>query len=238
LVPWHATRLAAWVVLKEQKVRIVKVAAILAGLALSGGYITSAHAGAFTYQSYGFSGENVHITDLSLGVNNEYGGAGLITLHGSSAIAAYCVDIADWLLGSGTYNSGINPASDPNLAGLSSFTGHSKIADIGALIANGSNGAAVQVAIWETEYGAAVTITPDDRNLQSVANSYFTDLQTLWTVPGNLSLMELTPAGGQTNQALVYMVAAPEPASMAILGSAMIALGYARKRRHAGRDAR
>lgn len=218
--------------------RIVKVTAILAGLAMSGGHTTSAHAGAFTYQSYGFSGENVHITDLSLGVNNEYGGAGLITLNGSSVIAAYCVDIADWLVGSGTYNTGVNPASNPNLAGLSSFTGHSKIADIGALIANGGNGAAVQLAIWETEYGAAVTITPDDPNLQSVANAYFTDLQTQWTVPGNLSLMELTPAGGQTNQTLVYMVAAPEPASMAILGSAMISMGYVRKRRQVRRGAR
>jgi hypothetical protein len=219
-------------------VRFLKVTAVLTGLAMLGGYSTAATAGTFTYQSYGFSGENVHITDLSLGVNNEYGGAGLITLNGSSTIAAYCVDIADWLLGSGTYNTGINPAANPNLAGLSGFTGHSKIADISALIANGSNAAAVQVAIWETEYGSAVTITPDDPHLQSVANAYFADLQTLWTVPGNRSLMELTPTGGQTNQALVYLVAAPEPASMAILGAAMITLGYVRKRRQTGRGAR
>jgi hypothetical protein len=216
-------------------VRIFKLTAILAGLVVFGGHTTDASAGTFTYQSYGFSGENVHITDISLGVNSEYGGAGLITLNGSSAIAAYCVDIADWLLGSGTYNTGVNPSANPNLAGLSSFTGHNKIADIGALIANGSNAAAVQVAIWETEYGAAVTITPDDQHLQAVANTYFADLQTLWTVPNNLTLLELTPAGGQTNQTLVYMVPAPEPASVAILGAAMITLGYIRKRRQIGR---
>lgn len=214
--------------------RIFKLTAILAGLVVFGGHTTGASAGSFTYQSYGFSGENVHITDVSLDVNNEYGGAGLITLNGSSTITAYCVDIADWLLGSGTYNTGVNPTSNPNLAGLSTFTGHSKIADIGALIANGSNDAAVQVAIWETEYGAAVTITPGDQQLQAVANTYFTDLQTLWTVPQSLSLMELTPAGGQTNQTLVYMAPAPEPASMAILGSAMIMLGCMRKRRQFG----
>ena len=215
--------------------RIIKATAILAALVVLGGHTTGASAGTFTYQSYGFSGENVHITDISLGINNEYGGAGLITLNGSSAITAYCIDIADWLLGSATYNTGVNPTSNPNLAGLSIFTGHGKIADIGALIANGGNDAAVQVAIWETEYGAAVTITPDDQQLQAVANSYFTDLRTLWTVPRSLSLMESTPAGGQTNQTLVYMVPAPEPASMAILGSAMITLGYMRKRRPIGR---
>jgi hypothetical protein len=216
-------------------VRIITATVILAGLVAFGGHTTDARAGTFTYQNYGFSGENVHITDISLVVNNEYGGAGLITLNGSSAIAAYCVDIADWLLGSGTYNTGVNPTANPNLAGLSIFTGHSKIADIGALMANGSNYAAVQVAIWETEYGAAVTITPDNQQLQAVANTYFANLQTLWTVPSSLSLMELTPAGGQTNQTLVYMVPAPEPGSMAILGSAMIALGYVRKRRQTGR---
>lgn len=218
--------------------RILKVTAILAGLAVFGGHTTSANAGTFTYQSYGFSGENVPITDISLGVNSEYGGAGLITLNGSSTIAAYCVDIADWLLGSGTYNTGVNPAANPNLAGLSSFTGHGKIADIGALIANGGNAAAVQVAIWEAEYGAAVTITPDDQHLQAVATAYLTDLQTLWTVPNSLRLMELTAAGGQTNQTLVYMVPAPEPGTVAVLGSAMITIGYVRKRRQIGRGDR
>ena len=211
--------------------RLIKLAAAIAGLFFCGGYTSAASAGTFTYASYGFSGENVHITDTLLGVENEYGGAGLIMLDGSSTIAAYCVDIAHWLLGSGTYNSAINPVSNPNLSGLSTYTGHSKIADIATLIANGSDAAAVQVAIWETEYGSAVTITPDDQNLRAVANTYFADLQTLWTVPNSLSLMELTPANGQTNQTLVYMVPAPEPGSMAILGSAILTLGYVRMRR-------
>jgi hypothetical protein len=219
-------------------VRIVKVTAILVGLVVSAGFAAGAHAGTFTYQSYGFSGENVHITDTALGVNNEYGGAGLITLRGSSAIEAYCVDIADWLLGAGSYNTGINPSSNPNLAGVSAYTGHSKVADIAALIANGTNYAATQVAIWETEYGSAVTITPDDPSLQGVANSYFTDLQTQWSVPGNQRLLELTSVVGQTNQTLAYMVPAPEPASVAILGSAMIAFGYLQRRRARKRGGR
>jgi hypothetical protein len=208
-----------------------KLTSLLAGFIACCGLSNAANAGTFTYQSYQFSGENVHITDSLLGVNNEYGGAGLITLDGSSTIAAYCVDIANWLLGSGTYNTGINPALNPNLAGTSSITHHSKIADIGALIYNGTNAAAVQLAIWETEYGAAVTITPDNSALQAVANTYFTDLSTIWSVPNNLTLMELTPANGQTNQTLVYMAKVAEPASMTILGSALMVVGYLRKRR-------
>jgi PEP-CTERM motif len=213
-------------------VRLIGLTAIFSALVACGsGIATPANAGTFTYNTYAFSGENVHITDASLGVQNEYGGAGLITLEGTSTIAAYCVDVADWLLGSGTYNTSISPASNPLLSGVSSFTGHAKIADIGALISNGTNAAAVQLAIWETEYGAAVTITPDDSGLQSIASTYLTDLATLWTVPKGMALLELTPANGQINQTLVYMAAVPEPTSMAVLGLGTLMLGYVRKRR-------
>jgi hypothetical protein len=210
-------------------VRLIRLATVFTVLATCAA--SQATAGTLTYTSYNFSGENVHITDTLLGVENEYGGAGLITLEGSSVISAYCVDIADWLLGSGTYNTGVNPATNPNLSGLSIFTGHSKIADIGALIVNGTNTAAVQLAIWETEYGSAITITPDNSALQSVASAYLTNLEPTWTVPKGKMLLELTPANGQTNQILVYMALVPEPTSMAVLGSAAILLGYTRKRR-------
>jgi hypothetical protein len=215
--------------------RLFKPTLMLLGLVTAGILATAANAGTLTYESYGFSGENVHIGDSLLGVDDEYSGAGVITLDGSSSISAYCVDIADWLLGSGTYNTGVNPASDPNLAGVSSITGHSKISDIGSLIANGSNAAAVQVAIWETEYGPAITITPDDPGLQAVADAYLADLQTRWDVPEGLSVFELTPADDETNQSLVYMGRMPEPASVAILGTTIILLGYARRRRRTGR---
>lgn len=211
--------------------RLIRLLTVLAGLVACCRLVPAANAGTFTYNSYGFSGENVHISDSLLGVDNEYGGAGLITLDGSSALSAYCVDIADWLLTSGTYNSGVNPAANPNLAGLSSFTGHTKIADIAALIANGTNDAAIQVAIWDTEYGSAVTITPDDSGLQAVANTYLSDLRTIWAAPANFSLDELTPANGQTNQTLVYLARIPEPASMVALGLALSAVGYLRARR-------
>jgi hypothetical protein len=211
--------------------RLIKLTTIAVAIGACGGFATAADAGTITYSSYGFSGENVHITDTLLGVYNEYGGAGLITLNGASVISGYCVDISDWLLNAGTYHTGVNPSFDPNLSGVSSITGHSKIADIGALMLDGSNAAAVQLAIWETEYGAAVTITPDDAGLQTVAAAYLTNLQSQWTLPADRVVRELTPANGQTNQDLVYLAPVPEPASVGLLGSAMLALGYIRKRR-------
>jgi hypothetical protein len=214
--------------------RLIKVTAFLAGL-IAGVGITEAHAGLYTYSSYGFSGSNVHFSDSSLGITNEYGGSGLITLNGPFPINAYCVDLSDWLLGSGTYNFGVNPATDPNLAGTSSITGDSKIADISALIYNGQNSAAVQLAIWETEYGAAASFTPDDGSLQQVASQYLTDASTSWTVPSNWDLYELTPAGGVANQTLVYLADPPspvtEPGTLALLGGAIFLIAFTTQRR-------
>jgi len=213
--------------------RLIKIAALIAGL-IAGTGITDAHAGLYTYGSYSFSGSNVHFSDSSLGITNEYGGSGLITLNGPFPINAYCVDLSDWLLGSGTYNFGVNPATDPNLTGTSSITGDSKIADISALIFNGQNSAAVQLAIWETEYGAAASFTPDDSSLQQVASQYLTDASTSWTVPSNWDLYELT-AVGPANQTLVYMADPPspvaEPGTLALLGGAIFMIAITAQRR-------
>jgi hypothetical protein len=215
--------------------RLIKVAALLAGL-IAGVGINDAHAGLYSYGSYGFSGSNVHVSDPSLGIANEYGGAGLITLNGPFSLNAYCVDLADWLLASGTYNFGVDPATDPNLAGTSSITGDSKIADISALIFNGQNSAAVQLAIWETEYGAAASFTPDDSSLQQVADQYLANATTSWTVPSNFDLYELTAADGPANQTLVYLADPPssvrEPGTLALLGGALFLVAFAGRRQH------
>jgi hypothetical protein len=213
--------------------RPILIATILSGFMVGGG-ISTATAGVYSYDSYDFSGGNVRVSDVSLGINDEYGGAGLITLNGSPVITAYCVDIADLLLPSGTYNVGVNPATNPNLTGYSSITGNGKIADIGALIFNGENAAAVQLAIWETEYGPNAFFTPDDGGLQTLANMYLGNAETIWSVPANLALFELTPADGQVNQTLVYLAdppaPVPEPGTFALLGAGLLMAGFAARR--------
>jgi PEP-CTERM motif len=211
------------------------IATILAGFFTLGGGISTASAGVYSYGSYNFSGGNVHFSDASLGIDNYYGGAGLITLNGSPVMAAYCVDIGDWLSPSGSYNIGVNPATNPNLIGNSSITGDSKIADIGALIFNGGNAAAVQLAIWETEYGSAASFTPDDGSSQTLADTYLDDAKTIWSVPANFTLFELTPADGQVNQSLVYLFDAPapvpEPGTFTLLGGGLLLTGLLVRRR-------
>jgi hypothetical protein len=212
-----------------------KFLGVAAAVLFCGGLAARANAGTLTYNGYGFSGENIHFSDAALGIDNEYGGSGLITLDGPTPFQAYCVDIADWLLSSGTYATGVDPASNPNLTGTSSITGDSKTADILALIVNGTDVAAVQLAIWETEFGSAATFTPDDPNLQAVATSYLGDVHTgLWKAPGGAALFELVPADGQVNQTLIYDPI-PEPDAAVILGSGLLMLGcIARRRKEAG----
>ncbi len=227
--------------------RIRVITTIFAGFMASAGFIGHASADTFSYSGYSLSGgENLHVTDAALAIDNEYGGAGLIGLDGSYTIQAYCVDLADWLLSSGSYITNVNPLFNPNLAGTSSITGDSKIADINALIANGGNFAAVQLAIWETEYGAAASFTPDDSGLQAVATGYLTNIENgSWTGLIGQTIAELSPVDGVANQTLIYMTAdmdmlgsstslnaVPEPTTLALLGAGvMMMIGGVRKRR-------
>jgi len=226
--------------------RIRVITTIFAGFMAGAGFAGHAHADTFSYNGYSLGGgENLHVTDAALAIDNEYGGAGLIGLNGSYTIQAYCVDLADWLLSSGSYITNVNPLVNPNLRGTSSITGDSKITDINALIANGGNFAAVQLAIWETEYGAAASFTPDDSGLQAVATGYLTNIENgSWTGLGGQTIAELSPVDGVANQTLVYLTAAtnvlgsstslssvPEPTTLALLGAGVVMIGGVRKRR-------
>ncbi len=211
--------------------RLIKISALMAAVVVCGGTAGRANAGMLTYDGYGFSGENVHISDASLGIDDEYGGSGLITLYGPTPFQAYCVDIGDWLLSSGTYTTGIGAASDPNLQGTSSITDDNKMSDILTLINNGTDVAAVQLAIWETEYGSSATFTPDDQNLQGVATTYLNDVRSgFWKPEAGAGLDELVAADAQVNQTLIYDPV-PEPDAAVLLGTALFMLGGVAGRR-------
>jgi hypothetical protein len=218
--------------------RLITATALLVGL-FAGAAIGTAHAGLYTYGSYGFAGTGVTVNDASLGIVNEYGGSGLITLHGSPTLNVYCVDINDELLYSGTFNAGVDPLTDPNLTGTSGITGHSKLADIASLIFNGINPAGVQLAIWEIEYGSAASFILDDPWAQSDAIAYLVDAATIWNVPSNFELFELTAVDGQPNQTMIYLTdpptGVPEPGTFALLSGAVLMTGLLLKRRRPGR---
>jgi len=106
------------------------------------------------------------------------------------------------------------------------------------LAADGANGelsAAVQIAIWNTEYGYTYaggdsTLSADLSNLESL---YATDPGAYPVDPHSVALLSINPDGSLA-QGLIGVNPAPEPASFALLASGLLALG-ALCRRRAGR---
>ena len=204
----------------------------LAAISLS----ATATAGTLTYSGYDTSAiqQNVHLTDAGLGVIGEYGGAGEIILTGTNTpggtFPAWCVDIQDWFQTAGSYASGTSPSA----LGLSQTTAN----EIGALIYHFNIGtvgndtytaAAIQMAIWQVEYGPGLAVTPDSGGLTALAKTYATDATNGTRVlPSNWDL-ELLYAGpqGNGNQNLAYVVdPAPiaEPPTLTLLGAGLVGL--------------
>jgi hypothetical protein len=163
------------------------------------------------YTSYSWIGDNIHITNP----NNVAGGAGQITLQGvtgysSSTILAWCLDIYDFLQGSGKYTvlgdlSG--PHNSPLIGGLmqegnsyiAQAQAHSNTLTINNVQYNTADiSAATQVAIWSVEYGTFMS------DLTSTPNN-FTHLVSFLEGNAALNVAYLTlndADGGPMNQTL------------------------------------
>src|SRR5664279_2016273 len=136
------------------------IAAVIAGANV-------ASAATFTYNGYTVANEqNINI----LTPNTISGGAGQVTLIGAGAnsgqnLLAWCLDVYDFLAGSGTYN--IAPLTTAGAGGSNPSLTTTQIGEIGALMKNGDLhigdstdvSAATQLAIWKVEYGAAFAYT-------------------------------------------------------------------------------
>lgn len=209
----------------------------------------------FPYSAYELLGGNVHITDAPLGIVNEYAGAGAIKLtNGASSVWAFCIDLADWLTPSGSYSFATVTA--PDLAG-DYAPGISKVHAIEAIMRYGADvystspasqtmgtsaqrNEAAQLAIWKIEYGAALSVTPDDGFVSAILASDL-DNVAAWATAYTGSALQMRP-GNQPNQTLIYLdppSTIPEPAPLALMtvagvGLAALLLSYrrARPRRH------
>ena len=99
--------------------------------------------------------------------------------------------------------------------------------NIASLIAsNYSDQAATQPAIWSVEYGNAFLFS---NTSSTITQDVATELAGLnGTAPPNEVLYQLQESGVQ---GFVYLDPIPEPASMAMLGVAMIGIGAVRGRK-------
>jgi hypothetical protein len=205
---------------------------LLLGAALLAG-APVASASTFTYSSYSVTNEqSINIFTP----NNVSGGAGEIVLTGSGAnaghtIVAWCLDIYDFLTNSGTYNVGVLTTSGSGGANPTLTT--TQIGEIGALMAHGESlintshdvSAAIQLAIWEIEYGSAFTSNGITPSVSTLAATYVTDVKNgTWAPDSNVSLLSL-----RGDQTLGFLT--PLPASWLMMLSVLAGLGFIAFRR-------
>jgi hypothetical protein len=188
----------------------------------------------------GFS-EDVWVGPLSLTVTN---------LSNSTSIVqtVYCTDIFDDYESGGTYRLGL----------LSQTAGQTTANKVDALLShvtpNGAiEGAALQAVIWKLENNPGnnsitsgiFSISPDGitgngANYQAFiadANTYLRNVNSgVWRPEAGTTVLQYTVApGGEPNQTFSFLstdppVNTPEPASLALLGSGMVALVGMRRR--------
>jgi hypothetical protein len=209
---------------------------------------SAASAATFDYSSYGLT------SPVAISISSPTtasGEAGQIVLTGAglqfgTTLDAWCLDIYDTLLSSGTYNvtplTGSTGGSNP--VTLSS----GQIGAIGALMAYGDANigtanvsAATQIAIWEVEYPTFAYNPPAPGSaVQTLASALYSDA--ISGAPGfapdtNVTLLYSCVGDPICNQSLGYVSATPLPGALILFGSVLFGgLGVSmwRKQNHRG----
>src|SRR5271165_7084846 len=145
---------------------------------------SAAFAGALSYTGFTVTGDSVTV-DTPVTATGVAGLIHLIT-PGGTVVNAWCIDVYDPLLGSGTYS--ITPVTVP-LPGVPTLS-DTQIGEIGALMVHGDQlvgapppgdtaddvATAIQVDIWSVEYGAGVfTYNYVDPTVATLAPLYYLD---------------------------------------------------------------
>lgn len=168
----------------------------------------SASATTFSYDSLSVTNERtIQITSP----NNIFGGMGQITLNGSGlnvgqSILAWCLDVTTYLTTSGSYQT--TPLTTAGAGGVNPSLTGTQIGQIGSLISHGNAvvsgsadaSAAIQLAIWTTEYGSHFSYAPGSvsSSVTSLVTSYLANVASggAWSSPVNVTLLQ--QAGNQT----------------------------------------
>ena len=189
-----------------------------------------AYAGPVTYSSYSvLNNQTVTLSDTKLGIKDEVGGSGQVTLNGTDTpggmIATWCVDIADRLQDSGSFTTGsfLTGTVGNKVNALMTHV-------IPDLATNSDSSSALQVAVWTARYDGTGLSVSAPANVLSLANSYLSNVATgAWKADPRMGVAVL--AGGGSNQDQAYLTAVPEPASVAVVAASLLGLGLVRRKR-------
>jgi len=192
---------------------------ILAGLA----FATPSMAGTISYHGYGMSGPESYITISDAppadGNNHVIGAAtiGQTVLHNTvyGDVGAWCIDLWDDLQGNGTYtvHTGTNLVSPATLGQIGALMAYAEKHPTGLVLP------ATQIAIWMLVYPDLVFWNETRDGTVAEANALLAlDLTPVY------GMQELKEPGNQT------LLKAPEPLTLAILGTGLLGLALVRKR--------
>lgn len=201
---------------------------IMATLAL---YAGVAHANTITVNGYTVLGVNEHVSYTGR-INNEYAGAGQITLLTTQgSLSSWCTDLFD-NLATGIFTQQ-TLATDQNATGA--VLTPTQISEIGGLVNAGNSmnltaqaSAAFQNAIWSVEYGSQFSFVSDDSTVAGLTKTYVNDIMTgVFALSGPVTQYVVAGNQGQATSAMLV----DEPTSVALLVAGLIGVGWLRHRR-------
>jgi len=220
--------------LRGEFLRIALLAAIV--------FLVGSHsASAATFQYSGYTLTNPQNIDITSPLNAS-GQMGQIALQGTGpnsgqTLLAWCLDVFTYLQNSGNYQ--ISPLTTAGSGGSNPPLTNVQISQIGSLMVNGNAliktssdtnvSAALQLAIWLTEYGNTFAYTNVSSAVKTLAATFQSYVQQggQWYCP-NCTVTLLTLNG---DQSLGYGSVVPLPGALPLFASGLVGLGLLRWRR-------
>jgi hypothetical protein len=223
------------------------------------GTVAPASATLITYDSYTVV-NNQNVTINYPGISPGPYGSGQINMYqgGNLVAATWCVDVTHDLFGSGQWNvvNAVNNGGMSNIdngGGTGQLLSWQTLGEMGALAAYGNMNigsdpnlsSAIQLAIWDVEYGAAISTTSSNPTVQALAAALVWDAETgrlgydtnvawlMYCVQGVCNQGQLEVLGFGNLIDLETPFDTPEPSTWAIMFAALAGslwFGLARRR--------